>query len=806
MTILTLNINGIRSALNKGLDDLIAKSDADFLCFQEVKAKKEQFSNIHKKYNMYLFEAEKHGYSGTMILAKYKPINVRYGLGVEKFDTEGRVITLEYDEFYIINVYAPMSFSNTFRQNYRNEFDQILFEYLKTLAKPIIVCGDFNADYRQEVISGFETTEISNFKKYFDLQVYDIYEKKKINTFLKGNTTIDYILVSKEFDTLDKRVLKDSIVSDHLAVSCTLNYNMEDNSRISRWDYIDFKDYEKKLFRMQQSLVRACFRKDNELIVKIQKDIVRSYVSKSLAVRQVCKSKNAVGSDGVRWTTSEEKINAVNSLTSSHYKCKPYKHAHFYDGGKKRKLNIPTYYDKAMMTLYSYALDPIAEAQGDRKSFAFRKGRSSYDADSYIKKILRQDTSMWILKCDVKSYYDRISHKWLIENIPLDKKVLSQFLKTGFILNGELFPNEDGISLGTSLSPIIGNMVLDGLENYILSKISYNIDYKYGNVIRYADDFVVTCKDKEQAIEIKSIIENFLEIRGLRLNEEKTNIHEPFEPFVFLNRVYQATEKYVKSYPSEKGINKFEKNLYNKIIGHSGSIEQMIKDINYMLCGFSTYYKVCDCENTFRKIDVLVDTLLLKKVEIMHQNVPRKRLISMYWIRDYKEQMHFKSPINALTRVVKLKDIRQYDHKKVRTNFNPYLDDEYYNGITKERDKRKALTPKNRKIWNETDGKCYYCDKNLLTDHIVSITKAENKKDVYIHERCSMNEFNFEIANEYNKPIDLLKMLEEIKSNHTSKDEEYVEKIKKIFNQELPQNAYYELYNFVDYLHKKYKV
>ena len=101
-----------------------------------------------------------------------------------------------------------------------------------------------------------------------------------------------------------------------------------------------------------------------------------------------------------------------------------------------------------MQVLYAYALEPIAEVNGDRKSFAFRKGRSPEQVHSFLMDCLTDiDAPEWILISDIKSYYDTISHNWLIENIPMNKGVLKSFLKSGFIFNGELFNKEEGLSL-----------------------------------------------------------------------------------------------------------------------------------------------------------------------------------------------------------------------------------------------------------------------------------------------------------------------------------------------------------------------
>ena len=112
-------------------------------------------------------------------------------------------------------------------------------------------------------------------------------------------------------------------------------------------------------------------------------------------------------------------------------------------------LTVPTMYDRAMQALYALALDPVSESTADRKSFGFRKGRSCHDACEYVFTALsRKFCAEWILEGDIKGCFDHISHDWLIDNIPMDKSILKQFLKAGFIFKDELFPTDDGTPQG----------------------------------------------------------------------------------------------------------------------------------------------------------------------------------------------------------------------------------------------------------------------------------------------------------------------------------------------------------------------
>lgn len=144
MIILSLNVNGLKSAIDKGLKSKLDSINADIICLQETKCQ-DELLNINGYYSYYNY-CNKKGYSGTCVFSKIKPVNVHYDFDNSEFDTEGRIITLEYKDFYLINVYVPNSKSGLSRIDYRMMWDELFREYVFELEnkKPVIVCGDFN--------------------------------------------------------------------------------------------------------------------------------------------------------------------------------------------------------------------------------------------------------------------------------------------------------------------------------------------------------------------------------------------------------------------------------------------------------------------------------------------------------------------------------------------------------------------------------------------------------------------------------------------------------------------------------------
>ena len=151
MKLISWNVNGFRSCLGKGFADFFASQDADFFSIQETKMQPGQADFAPEGYRCYWYSAEKKGYSGTAVFAKAEPLSVRYGLGIEEHDHEGRAITLEYEDFYLLNVYTPNAQRELARLDYRMAWEDALRAYITELdkTKPVIYCGDLNVAHEE---------------------------------------------------------------------------------------------------------------------------------------------------------------------------------------------------------------------------------------------------------------------------------------------------------------------------------------------------------------------------------------------------------------------------------------------------------------------------------------------------------------------------------------------------------------------------------------------------------------------------------------------------------------------------------
>ena len=151
MKLISWNVNGIRACLTKGFEEVFKKMDADIFCLQETKCQPDQINLEFQGYTSYWNSAEKKGYSGTAIFTKQKPINVTYGIGIEEHDKEGRVITLEFERFYMVDIYTPNSKRELERLEYRQIWEDEIRKYLLKLneTKPVIMCGDLNVAHKE---------------------------------------------------------------------------------------------------------------------------------------------------------------------------------------------------------------------------------------------------------------------------------------------------------------------------------------------------------------------------------------------------------------------------------------------------------------------------------------------------------------------------------------------------------------------------------------------------------------------------------------------------------------------------------
>lgn len=194
MRFISWNVNGLRAIMKKGFEDIFNNFDADIFCLQETKLQEGQIDFAPDGYHCYWNYAEKKGYSGTAIFTKEEPVSVSYGIGVDEHDHEGRVITLEYDNFYFVTVYTPNSQDGLKRLQYRMKWEDDFLSYIKSLdkTKPVIYCGDLNVAHNE--------IDLKNPKTNRKNAGFTDEERGKISTVLSSGftDTFRYLYPQKE--------------------------------------------------------------------------------------------------------------------------------------------------------------------------------------------------------------------------------------------------------------------------------------------------------------------------------------------------------------------------------------------------------------------------------------------------------------------------------------------------------------------------------------------------------------------------------------------------------------------------------
>lgn len=556
-----------------------------------------------------------------------------------------------------------------------------------------------------------------------------------------------------------------------------MSVEFSDEILSSMWESINWVNVSKKLDNLQEELSKAAKKRDFKEVSYLQKKIVRDIDIKCLAVRHVVLSSSGPGIDGVRWRTSAEMMKAALSLTSKNYHARPLRQIVIIakNSGKERRPQIPTYYDRSMGVLYGYSLLPVTEALADRKSFAFRPSRSIHDAHAYVCEAFKySDSPEYAVIGDIDSYYASIQHTWLLEHVPMDKKVLSEFLNSGFIFAGQLFPREDtGISEGSNLSPYLGNFALDGLQKYIFEALNDTEkpkDFTNGNLIRYADDILITARNTHEANKILKILKNFLDERGLRLSPNKTKICSIREGFTFLARTYIKKNGLIYAYPSKKAVDRFIDELRNTISQNKKSQRELILTLNRKLKGWANYYKFCDALDAFNRVDTAVQTILLEEVRLKHPKMQLGRLKAKYWYEESDKRHSFALLDDKSIRVIHIADTVLLTHQKIKTNVNPFLDREYVEKRTHMR-AIQNVTGKFGTIWKRQAGRCYYCGKPIRSDEKKALVPLDLSKrpsvlnQAYVHKACLRNEFDIvETMEDIDilRPYDMKKILTSI--------------------------------------------
>lgn len=524
------------------------------------------------------------------------------------------------------------------------------------------------------------------------------------------------------------------------------------------WDSIDWNKCEKEVRRLQARIVKAQREGKHGKVKALQWTLTHSFSAKTLAVKRVTSNKggSTPGVDNVVWSTSKSKMDAIEGLKRKGYSPQPLRRVNIKkSNGKLRPLGIPTMKDRAMQALYQLALDPVSETTADNHSYGFRKERSAGDAMEQCFIILSKNTSaQWVMEGDIKGCFDHISHDWLLDNIPMDKTILNKWLKCGFVFNQQLFTTEEGTPQGGIISPTLANMTLDGLQKILLEKYKVRKVNNKGyspkvNLVRYADDFIITARNKEILTEeVAPLLKEFLSARGLTLSEEKTKITHIEDGFDFLGFNVQKYKGKLLIKPSTKGQKQFKEKVKEIISSHKSiPQESLIRMLNPVITGWGNYYRHQVSAKIFQDLDKYIFRRLFEWSLRRHPSKGKRWVANKYFnIEKYGKWVFASSFKNDKSNKVyplkKLAEIKITRYTKVKHDANPY--DLEWNEYFEKRSTYKMLLSASGRtsvlsLWKRQNKVCPYCGEAISQNtpwRISKLTVNGAIKNTMVHNYC----------------------------------------------------------------------
>ncbi|BGE53278.1 MULTISPECIES: group II intron reverse transcriptase/maturase [Enterobacteriaceae] len=496
------------------------------------------------------------------------------------------------------------------------------------------------------------------------------------------------------------------------------------------WHSIDCAQCHREVRRLQTRIVKATQEGRWGKVKALQRLLTHSFSGKALAVRRVTENqgKKTPGVDKITWSNPEAKGNAVQSLRRHAYKPLPLRRLMIpKTNGKLRPLGIPTMKDRAMQALHLLALEPISETTGDRNSYGFRPGRSTADAVEYCFKVLaRKECAHWVLDADIAGCFDNIDHGWLLANIPMDRGVLSKWLKSGFIDKGGFFPTKAGTPQGGIISPVLANMTLDGLQRELMaafpqSKLAGRSPKV--NLIRYADDFVITGITQELLRDkVVPLVTQFLEKRGLWLSPEKTRIVHISEGFDFLGQHFRKYNGKLIIKPSAKSVSTFLEKVKSAVTVHRASKQiDLIRTLNPVINGWAMYHRHICATETFQTVDHRVWQYLWHWAKRRHPKRGLKWVKARYFHQRKARDWMFADTRNVLptgfTPTLALaSSVKIARHSMISAAANPF-DPKWESYFEARLGFKMANQLRGRKIlmglWLEQDGFCTICKTKI---------------------------------------------------------------------------------------------
>jgi RNA-directed DNA polymerase len=421
----------------------------------------------------------------------------------------------------------------------------------------------------------------------------------------------------------------------------------EDN--VLDWGSINWPPIEHEVRRLRQRIFTASQAGDLKKVRNLQKLMLRSRANTLVSVRRVTEhnvGRKTAGIDGEIVVTASAKAALAERVRHPvTVGAQPVKRVYIPKAnGKQRPLGIPVIVDRVRQAQVVNALEPEWEARFEPKSYGFRPGRGCHDAIEAIYKVARgpNPSRRWVLDADLVAAFDRIDHDHLLSQLgtfPAREQV-KRWLKAGVVDNGRLAPTEEGTPQGGVVSPVLLNVALHGMEQ--AAGVRYQLNGIHAGelrrdspvLIRYADDLIALCQNRRQAEEVKARLAEWLTLRGLAFNEDKTNIVNLDQGFDFLGFTVRRFHGKLLIRPSKAAVRRHRQRLRAELLALRGANAAMVLNrLVPIVRGWANYYRTVVSSQIFSVLDRYVWQLLYKWAKHSHPKKPKRWIVNRYFGR-----------------------------------------------------------------------------------------------------------------------------------------------------------------------------